>query len=78
MKREDAQSSTFLVGEPVADADLAYVWGGAPADKLARMFPEQQRKTGLQGTKSHASGSQPVHADGLGAALRQVWDAIRS
>jgi hypothetical protein len=77
MKRDDQQSAGTLVGEPVADADLAYVWGGAPAERLARMFPNQPRKTAPQGTKP-PSGSQPVHADGLAATLKQVWDAVRS
>lgn len=78
MKRDDQPSSGTLVGEPVADADLAYVWGGAPADRWARMFPNQQRKTAPPGTQPHPSGSQPVHADGLAATLKQLWDVVRS
>ncbi|MEY2936292.1 MAG: hypothetical protein RL033_7041 [Pseudomonadota bacterium] len=70
MQRDDQQRAGILVGEPVADADLAYVWGGAPADRLARMFPDQQRKAAQQNTNPHPSGSQPSHADGLAATLR--------
>ena len=78
MKRDDEHSLGPLVGEPVADADLAYVWGGAPADKLARRFPGQQRKVAPEGTAPRPSGSPPERVGGGSATMKQLWDLLRS
>jgi hypothetical protein len=66
-----------LVGEPVADADLAYVWGGAPADRVApRRLSEQKRKTAPEGSVPPAA-EQPPSA-GAAAAAKQLWALLRS